>query len=306
MTDQVNEKSNIMFLNAPNMLPKALYDTYHITSAEGFSQFWDTLRAESNISAIVLFDPIGMEVVYDILATLPSIPHYMNIPILMVMATENKKFEQDILKMGANSILYIADQMDSYVFYQLIKTELDHQIERHHDLQHLQHNVQSRITAIQTLEEGSFVVRTREEAQQLASLLSIAASEPTLLAIGIAELVINGVEHGLLGIKHEDKNRLIEEGTLVEELDRLLAMDKNKDKYVKVDYVKTPKRIVFKIVDPGEGFDFQHYLKDDVVDEMNKKMAKHGRGISMAKVCFDELTYKNTGNEVWATFLLEE
>ena len=89
-----------------------------------------------------------------------------------------------------------------------------------------------------------------------------------------------------------------------DEITRLSELPENESKSVLVDYKKSETNVVFKISDPGEGFDFNTYLSDDFIEKQNSAMAKHGRGIGMAKACFSALDYQGNGNTVIAVFEL--
>ncbi|WND02108.1 ATP-binding protein [Temperatibacter marinus] len=274
-----------------------------VTSVSTLEAFWQELSHSDGYQSVLVFDPIAKEKIYDLLSALPSLPVYINIPIILVLNETNLRFEQDFVKMGANSVLISPNEYQDEKFYTLLRQEIDLQTSRYQSLTQLQPNLQSRITAIQNLEEGNFRIRTHEEAQQLASLLSISSKEPTLLAIGITELAINGVEHGMLGITHNEKNDLIESGTLATEIERLSKLDNNRQKFVEIHYLKSREYIKLRFIDPGNGFDYSTYLDEKILEQQNQKMAKHGRGISMAKACFNSLNYLGKGNEVEATFL---
>jgi hypothetical protein len=52
-------------------------------------------------------------------------------------------------------------------------------------------------------------IRTLEEARALASFVALLGAQPETLAMG-SELLVNGVEHGNLGIDFAEKSRLRE------------------------------------------------------------------------------------------------
>ena len=54
--------------------------------------------------------------------------------------------------------------------------------------------------AVLLLDEARFVLQTLEEAEAVAGLLALGARDAETVAMGLAELLVNGIEHGNLGI----------------------------------------------------------------------------------------------------------
>ncbi|NVJ98318.1 MAG: ATP-binding protein [Alphaproteobacteria bacterium] len=145
------------------------------------------------------------------------------------------------------------------------------------------------------LSQASYRFRTREEAKNLATLFASACQERVAVAIGLTELFVNAVEHGCLNIGHGEKGRLIEKGRLADEIKYRRSLPEYADRYATVEFTRTEKQVKFHVVDPGEGFDHKSF-----VNSKQGHAKKHGRGITMAGGCFDELTYLGKGNEVIA------
>ena len=70
------------------------------------------------------------------------------------------------------------------------------------------------------MEEGSFRLRTFDEAKNLAFLIANCFPDPSSAVYGLNELLINAVEHGNLGIRYDEKTRLILEGCMEREIER--------------------------------------------------------------------------------------
>lgn len=153
--------------------------------------------------------------------------------------------------------------------------------------------------AVGDIDKATFRFRTREEAKNLATMLSSACKEPVPIAIGLTELFVNAVEHGCLAIGHGEKGRLIEKGRLAEEILYRRALPEYVDRYVIVEFERFEDKVVFDVKDPGDGFDYQSFVRD-----AGGHTKKHGRGITMAGGCFDELVYFGNGNHVRATHVL--
>lgn len=148
--------------------------------------------------------------------------------------------------------------------------------------------------------EGSYRFASRKEAQKFAMMFSQASSDPVPLAIGLSELFLNAIEHGCLEIGHDEKGQLIEDGRLNEEVIRRRSSEKYRQRYATVNVEQTETSLVFRVEDPGKGFDYKAYLSCD-----NGHDKKHGRGIAMANGCFSRLEYQGNGNIVEAEFELQ-
>lgn len=143
--------------------------------------------------------------------------------------------------------------------------------------------------------DGTYRFASRREAQKLAMTFSQASADPVPLAIGLSELFLNAIEHGCLEIGHNEKGELIENGQLNDEILRRRRLEKYRSRFATVIVTEQENTIKFRVEDPGNGFDFSAYLDDETGHHK-----KHGRGISMAKGCFQSLTYLEKGNIVEA------
>jgi len=116
------------------------------------------------------------------------------------------------------------------------------------------------------------------------------------MQLGLAELIINGVEHGNCGITYEEKSQFLSEERGVNEL----VEEKNKDPEIAKKKVFFEWEIMddctkFIIRDQGEGFDVLG------LSETLKKegpLSLHGRGIKMARQFAHKMFYNEKGNEV--------
>lgn len=159
----------------------------------------------------------------------------------------------------------------------------------------LKHAIENRETDDAIELEGTYRFASRKEAQKLAMTFSQVSSDPVPLAIGLSELFLNAIEHGCLEIGHDEKGELIENGLLNEEIAKRRSSEKYRHRFATVKITHQKSALKFRVEDPGAGFNYQAYLEDD---EGHAK--KHGRGISMAKGCFKNLTYIGKGNIVEA------
>jgi anti-sigma regulatory factor (Ser/Thr protein kinase) len=114
---------------------------------------------------------------------------------------------------------------------------------------------------------------------------------------GLAELMINAVEHGNLEIGYERKSQLLESGTWKEEIARRLEDEKYWERSAEAVLSRKEDGIYFVVTDQGEGFNWQRYMMIDP----SRAGDNHGRGIAQANaVSFDKLAYNAKGNQVVA------
>lgn len=210
-------------------------------------------------------------------------------PVIALSNNMSEAEESDLISLGAAKVVDISLGLKSL---QLI---LSLEIREFSRITHLKNELLRRSSAIGQIVSGVFKFKTRREAQNLATMLSMTCPNPMPIAVGLAELLINGVEHGCLGIGHDEKGQLIEEGLLAEEVTKRRIMPEYQDRFVTVDFEREPNRLCFTIRDGGEGFDYKPYV---IASGGHAK--KHGRGIMMAKGCFEQLEYRGCGNEVYA------
>ncbi len=145
------------------------------------------------------------------------------------------------------------------------------------------------------LRHGRFELQTLAEAKNLAELLAYAFPDPSRTQLGLTELLVNGVEHGNLGISYAEKSALLDQGQFETELIRRSALPEHRNKRVHITVERTDGNLEMTILDEGSGFDWKRYLV------LNRERADdlHGRGIAMAKlISFDEVTFRGCGNQV--------
>lgn len=115
------------------------------------------------------------------------------------------------------------------------------------------------------------------------------------IRVGVSEMITNAIEHGNLGITGDEKMLSTENGTYYDLLsERMNDPEKIKRKtYISFDY--NANKLTIKIRDSGEGFDTSK-IPDPTDTERLLKL--HGRGIFIARMYFDQITYNRSGNEV--------
>ncbi len=113
--------------------------------------------------------------------------------------------------------------------------------------------------------------------------------------IGLLELLTNAIEHGSLGITGAEKREAVRADTLRALRAARAAAAPWRDRAVRVDYELTPERLSYRIADEGEGFDWRALPAHGNPEEL---LAGSGRGITVARLCMDEVVFNERGNEV--------
>jgi CheY-like chemotaxis protein/anti-sigma regulatory factor (Ser/Thr protein kinase) len=154
--------------------------------------------------------------------------------------------------------------------------------------------------SLKLLRAAHYELSTLPEAHVLAAQLSQVFPAPQRVAFGIAEMLVNAVEHGNLGLTYADKSALLRSAGWEAEVTRRLALPEYRERRVRVCLQRHDDRIELTIRDDGAGFDWNPYLEiqpDRVFD-------LHGRGIAMSRMTsFDAVEYRGCGNEVVLTVL---
>jgi anti-sigma regulatory factor (Ser/Thr protein kinase) len=119
----------------------------------------------------------------------------------------------------------------------------------------------------------------------------------TLVRIALREIIINAIEHGNLNISYHEKTDAIMSDNYFEFIAERRVDPRYKDRRVRIEHQIDSEKAVYKITDEGLGFEYRQVIDNDS-REANELLLPHGRGISMAKNIFDQITYNKRGNEV--------
>lgn len=148
------------------------------------------------------------------------------------------------------------------------------------------------------IKKCEFEYRTIDEARMLAVYLANFCSDPSRVALGIAGLLINAVEHGNLQIGYQKKTELLNDGKWEEEIEKRLNMPELKGRKVCVRMTRRDNGVVINIKDEGKGFDPKPYMDFDP----SRITDPNGRGIAMANIVDGmEVEYPDKGNEAVVT-----
>ncbi len=265
---------------------------YILVSAENGAQAWDCLQqAEEPFDVVVLDRMMPVMNGMQLLAKIKADARFATLPVILQTAAASKDQIAEGLRQGA--FYYLAKPYEREILVSILESALkDHWLKRA-----LQAQIKNRDSVIGLLTQGQFSFQTLDEARQLATFLAALCPQPETTVIGLAELLINAVEHGNLAISYEDKTRLNEKGCWQEEIERRLQQPEYTERRVCVDYRRQGSGLQFTITDEGAGF------KPDAYLEMRTERAfdSHGRGIAMARMLsFSRLEYQGKGNVVVA------
>lgn len=165
----------------------------------------------------------------------------------------------------------------------------------------LMNELDSRTSAIGLIVSGKFRLQTIKQAEHLTTMLALASPDSKLTAFVLLELLINAIEHGNLGIGHEEKGALLEQGIWTETVEARQTDPANIHKWVTVTFNRHRDFVRFEVEDQGEGFDWRSYLDPNRGAALDstalKGSALHGRGITLASgMDGATLTYQGRGN----------
>ncbi len=122
-------------------------------------------------------------------------------------------------------------------------------------------------------------------------------NDTNMIRIGLREIIINSIEHGNLNVSFEEKTEAIMNDRYFEFINERQIHPDFRDKRVKIEYLISASRAIYKITDQGKGFNHRKFLSA-LNDDPAELMLSHGRGINMVKSIFDEVRYNSKGNQV--------
>ncbi|MDC7126045.1 MAG: ATP-binding protein [Spirochaetales bacterium] len=122
-------------------------------------------------------------------------------------------------------------------------------------------------------------------------------SDVMLIKMGLNEMIVNAMEHGNLNVSFDEKTKAQEEGRLFDFMGERRKLPEYRDKKVTIDYFFNDEKVIYRITDMGNGFDYNKMM-NRIHDEVNQLELMHGRGILMTQAVFDSVEYNNKGNQV--------
>lgn len=125
----------------------------------------------------------------------------------------------------------------------------------------------------------------------------IPRNEINLIRMALREIIINSIEHGNLNITYEEKSKAMLMDRYIALLNERQKDPANSPKRVKIEYLISDTRAVYKITDQGKGFNHKKILAMGS-DSANESLLPHGRGITITTSVFNEVKYNLRGNQV--------
>ena len=265
-------------------------EPYELVQAHDGGQALERLRQDQQGFQVLVLDRMmpgidGLEV----LAQLKADEHLQWLPV--VMQTSAASPQEMCEGMEAGVFFYLTKPYEQQVLLRIVGAAVEEGLKWKRISQKLVH--QSKI--VELLQQGRFQIRTMEEAYDLAILLGRVCPDSEKVVFGLNELLVNGVEHGNLGIGFDEKTHLQETDTWEEEIKHRLMLPENTKKVVEVLFERLSDCIQVTITDQGPGFDWRKYEHINA----DRILESHGRGIAMAKaLSFSQIEYRGTGNQV--------
>ena len=227
----------------------------------------------------------------DLLERIKSTAAFESIPVVFQTARTDR--ESVLAAVAAGAAYFVPKPIDR----DLLRTVVAAAAADHQRDEALRESVERGAAAAATLIAGDFRFRTIAEATALATLLSRACPDPERTVVGLGELLINAVEHGNLGITYKEKSLLKWDGDWEGEIRRRLALPQFLGRRASVSVTRSADGVSYRIVDQGEGFDWQKFLDFDP----ERAFDPNGRGIAMARLTsFSSIEYEGCGNTVTA------
>ncbi|MBU1364409.1 MAG: response regulator [Gammaproteobacteria bacterium] len=268
-------------------------ETFTLQAAESGEAAWQLLQNPEYDFKLILLDRMmpGLDGI-GLLKRMKLDARLSTIPVIMQTAANSPEQIREGLEAGAYYYLtkpYRRDSLLAIVHAALSDAEARSSLSR---------QLHQHINSLQFLDQAEFSIRTIEEAAQLASFIAHACPNPDAAVMGISELLINGVEHGNLGLTYAEKSRLKQDDSWHEEIKRRTALPENFGKEVRLSYRRQADSITLRICDQGNGFPWQNYLEIDPL----RAFDPNGRGIALSRMLsFSNITYEGSGNVAVAT-----
>lgn len=271
-------------------LKKAGFEAIEARSGE---EAWEYLQQNSSGVDIILMDKMmpgisGVELTKKIKAD-PRLKH-----IVIIMQTASVGTQAVVEGIESGVYYYLTKPYAAEVLLSIVAAAA-----RHHQQQsQVMDKAQDRKQVLSMIKKCEFEYRTIDEARMLAVYLANFCSDPSRVALGIAGLLINAVEHGNLQIGYQKKTELLNDGKWEEEIEKRLNMPELKGRKVCVRMTRRDNGVVINIKDEGKGFDPKPYMDFDP----SRITDPNGRGIAMANIVDGmEVEYPDKGNEAVVT-----
>ncbi len=270
------------------ILRKNLQDAgFDSISFEDGDVAWNFLNNHPNDVDIVLLDKMmprmnGMEV----LQKMKSHEVLRNVPV--IMQTGDIGSDQTREGLNAGAYYYLEKPFDPSIMVALVNAAARDHIQKNSVLRSLKQEK----TISKMLIDGRFRYKTIEDAKKLAAALAYHAENPNEIGIALAEIMVNSVEHGNLDIGYDEKNLLMSENKLEQEIERRMQLPQYANKLVCVRFQRDNDIATITINDEGHGFQWQKYTEFDPL----RLTDLNGRGIATATIMGLKIDYRDNGS----------
>lgn len=271
-------------------LEQQINDLGHtMISAENGRQALDILQEVKDYIDIILMDrtmPVmdGITAIHHI----KNDPALRKIPIIMVTGAATDKEMQEGIDAGV--FYYLTKPVSSDILKSILMAasrEVD-------QIKMLKEELKHHKTSFDLINTCKFQFRTLDEAESLSAFMAHCFPDAERVLPGLAEILINAVEHGTYEIGYDAKSDLVDLGTWRAELQRRQGSIEYRERHVEAIITKKPEGVYAVITDMGPGFDWKKYM----AIEPSRARDNHGRGIAQARaLSFDKLSYNKTGNQ---------
>jgi len=263
---------------------------YQVITAKDGVDGWEVLQQNKGRVRAILLDRMmpnmnGME----FMKKIKSATDVAGIPVIMQTAAAEK--EQVAEGIQAGVYYYLTKPYDKYVMTSIVNAA----ISDYANYSQLRNALKKFTRKLNLIKDARFEIQTLDDAQYLSTFLSQFFPDPERVVFGISELLINGIEHGNLGITYDEKTDLKKNRTWEMEIKERLALPEYADKKLTVSFARGTSSITLVIKDEGKGFDWQQYMEISP----DRATDNHGRGIALSKLMsFESIEYRGIGNEV--------
>lgn len=159
-----------------------------------------------------------------------------------------------------------------------------------------------RVGAIKSLGSGEFLVRTAEEARDVAIFIAQGCPRTCNIAVGIYVLLVNAIEHGNLEFSPDEKAESIAEGRWRRKVARRIGEAAYAKRRVHVKFKRGGRMISLVIQDEGPGIDLI-----DAERKAPSPASYRGKGIKLARsLGFCQVSYLGVGSTVEASIMLAQ
>lgn len=271
-------------------LEAAGYEVIEADSIEAALRVLASPGMAAKLDAMVLDRGLGSADGLTLARQMKTNAEWKQIPVIMLTAYD--KPEQTREGLDAGVFYYLNKPVQQPVLISVL-TRARQEMERQRNLQS---ELRKHRGGFARMESGKFEFSTLEHVEQLSCFVANCFPDPQRVLTGIAELMINAVEHGLLQLGFAEKGELLEQGIWRMEIDRRQQLAENIQKQCELVFTRRSEGCYVSVRDPGPGFQWRDYLTFDPA----RAPHAHRRGIAQAASRFDKLAFNEAGNEAVA------